>query len=247
MGRYDTAVLPVKSVVASRPCQVYRLGRIPYRQAWEMQRALVERRKRQEIGDTILFLEHPSVITLGRNAKPENLLSSPEVLAGLGVEVAETNRGGDVTYHGPGQLVGYPIVDLAAIRRDVVWYVRVLEEALIHTLKGYGLPAGRMEGRPGVWVDHGKIAAIGVHISRWVTSHGFALNLQTDLNFFRHIIPCGITACPVTSFQQLLGKTADRRLVEEEIAQHLGELLGLDIRWEQPEYLERREPCQPMF
>ena len=229
-----------------RPCKVYRMGQVPYRQAWELQQSLVEQRKAQEIEDTILFLEHPPVITLGRNAKSEHVLSSPEALEQSGVEVVETDRGGEVTYHGPGQLVGYPILDLGAIRRDVVWYVRTLEEALIRTAKDFGLSAGRMEGRPGVWVNQAKVAAIGIHISRWVTSHGFALNLQTDLSFFRHIVPCGITAYPVTSFRQLLGKTVNRFLVEEHIVQHLGALLGLEICWAQPERLERREPCQPM-
>ncbi|MBI1956390.1 MAG: lipoyl(octanoyl) transferase LipB, partial [Acidobacteria bacterium] len=155
------------------------MGQVPYRQAWDLQQSLVERRKAREIEDTILFLEHPPVITLGRNAKREHVLSAPEILEQSGVEVVETDRGGEVTYHGPGQLVGYPILDLGAIRRDVVWYVRTLEEALIRTAKDFGLSAGRMEGRPGVWVNQAKVAAIGIHISRWVTSHGFALNLQT--------------------------------------------------------------------
>ena len=230
----------------SRPCKVYRMRQVPYRQAWELQRSLVEQRKAQEIEDTILFLEHPPVITLGRNAKSEHVLSSPEILEQSGVELVETDRGGEVTYHGPGQLVGYLILDLSAIRRDVVWYVRTLEEALIRTAKDFGLSAGRMEGRPGVWVNQAKVAAIGIHISRWVTSHGFALNLETDLNFFRHIVPCGIAAYPVTSFQQLLGKPVNRFLVEERIVQHLGALLGLEICWAQSERLERREPCQPM-
>ncbi|MBI3896049.1 MAG: lipoyl(octanoyl) transferase LipB [Acidobacteria bacterium] len=244
-----TAILPRQWESAShpsRPSKVYRMGLVPYREAWELQRSLVERRKAQEIEDTLLFLEHPPVITLGRNAKGEHVLSSPEVLEQAGIEIMETDRGGDVTYHGPGQLVCYLILDLGAIRRDVVWYVRTLEEAIIRTAKDFGLATERREGWPGVWVDQAKVAAIGIHISRWVTSHGFALNLETDLNFFQHIVPCGIAACPVTSFRQLLGKPVNRSMVEEHLMQHLDSLLGLETRGMLSEDLERRELCQPM-
>ena len=223
-----------------------RFDSLGYRAAWDLQRQLVERRKAGEIEDTILFLEHPPVITLGRNAKREHLLTPVETLEELGIEVVETDRGGDVTYHGPGQLVGYLILDLSLIRKDVVWYVRTLEEALIRTAQDFGLSAGRKEGLPGVWVDEAKVAAIGVHLSRWVTSHGFALNLETDLRFFRHIVPCGIAACPVTSFRELLGEAVDRLQVEQSLAQHLGNLLGLTMQWAQPEELERRPLCRPM-
>ena len=168
----------------------------------------------------------------------------------------ETNRGGDVTFHGPGQLVGYPILDLSRIRKDVVWYVRTLEQALMDTVKDFGLPAERQQGLTGVWVRQAKVAAIGVHISRWVTSNGFALNLDTDLHYFRHIVPCGIADCAVSSLRELLGQPVDRSLVEQRLVRHLGELLGLRMRWAEPgspalmpprrdQGLERREPCRP--
>ena len=242
-----TAPFPCLSKEACIPqeriCTVYSLGRVPYREALELQRKLVERRKLGGIPDVLLLLEHASVITLGRNAKREHLLSSPETLEEQGIELFETDRGGDVTYHGPGQLVGYPILDLGLIRKDVVWYVRTLEEALIRAAEDFGIRAERRAGLTGVWANQAKVGAIGIHISRWVTSHGFALNLETDLGYFRHIVPCGIAACPVTSFRELLGAPVDRFLVEERIIQHLGELLGCQMRRGQPQSLERREPC----
>ncbi len=176
------------------------LGIIGYGEAVEQQRELVARRKAGEIPDTLLLLEHPHVFTLGRNARQEHLLAQPAE-----VEVHATNRGGDITYHGPGQLVGYPILDLAVIRKDVVWYVRSLEEALIAALAEFGIAAGRHPGLTGVWVGPGKIAAIGVHISRWVTSHGFALNVHPDLRYFQCIVPCGIREYGVTSMERVLG------------------------------------------
>jgi lipoyl(octanoyl) transferase len=215
---------------AERYCTVHRLGCVPYREAWMLQRQLVERRKAHEIPDTLLFVEHPSVITLGRNADRGHLLTPAEILEKQGVEVIETNRGGDITYHGPGQIVGYPILDLGRIRKDVVWYVRTLEEALIRTVGEFGIKAGRVAGKTGVWVGGAKVAAIGIHVSRWVTSHGFALNAETDLSWFRHIVPCGIAECPVTSLSELLGAPPERSYVEDTIARHLGELLGLEMR-----------------
>jgi lipoyl(octanoyl) transferase len=176
------------------------LGTIGYAEAAELQRRLVERRRAGEISDTLLLLEHPHVFTLGRIARREHLLALP-----LEVELHTTNRGGDITYHGPGQLVGYPILDLGAIRKDVVWYVRSLEGALIAALAEFGIAAGRRTGFTGVWVGERKIAAIGVHISRWVTSHGFALNVDPDLRYFQFIVPCGIHGSGVTSIAQVLG------------------------------------------
>jgi len=231
-----------------RTCTLYRLGCVPYGEALNLQRELVERRRRGEIQDVLLLLEHPSVITLGRNARRDHLLSSTETLKKEGIELAETDRGGDITYHGPGQLVGYPILDLSRIRKDVVWYVRTLEEALIRAARDFGFRAGRKEGMTGVWVGQAKVAAIGIHVSRWVTSHGFALNLETDLGYFRHIVPCGITGCPVTSFRELLGAPVDRSLAEERMVQHLSELLGLELRFGRPQSLERerRDRCRSM-
>src|SRR6266403_6168740 len=177
-------------------CSIVDLGRIPYAEAWELQKRVVAARKANAIEDVLLFCEHPHVITLGRSGNRANLLASENVLHQKGVEFFETTRGGDITYHGPGQIVGYPILNLGAIRRDVVWYVRMLEEAMIQATAELGVAAKRVAGKTGIWVGNGgaeeKLAAIGVHISRWVTSHGFAYNVATDLRYFDLIVPCGI-------------------------------------------------------
>ena len=192
------------------------LGPVSYAEAFALQQAFVGQRKRGEIPDQLLILEHPHVITVGRNGRDENLLAAPEVLARAGIDFHHTDRGGDVTYHGPGQIVGYPIVDLREWKRDVVAYVRALEQVLIDALAEFGIEAGRHAGATGVWTSGGKIAAIGVHISRWVTSHGFALNVDTDLNYFRYIVPCGLTE-PVTSIQAL-GRPGSRDQVVASVA-----------------------------
>jgi lipoyl(octanoyl) transferase len=185
-----------------RSCELRELGRIGYGEALELQRGLVSRRKQGLIPDQLLLLEHPHVVTLGRNAKEKNLLASEDVLRRAGISLYPADRGGDVTYHGPGQLVGYPIIDLREWKRDVVAYVRAVEQAIIDTLAEFGVEAGRVDGLTGVWTGGRKIAAIGVHISRWVTSHGFALNVHTDLTYFQYIVPCGLTL-PVTSMEQM--------------------------------------------
>ncbi len=185
-----------------RNCEIHDLGRMDYGAAFELQRELVERRKQGLIPDQLLIVEHAHVITLGRNGRPENLLAGEEVLRRAGISFHHTDRGGDITYHGPGQVVGYPILDLKDWRRDVAAYVRGIEQVLIDTLEEFGISAGRVAGATGVWVDGMKVAAIGVHISRWVTSHGFALNLTTDLSYFQYIVPCGL-AKPVTSMAEL--------------------------------------------
>ncbi len=192
------------------------LGTIGYAAAWDLQRALVERRKARQVPDTLLLLEHPHVFTLGRSARQEHLLARPPE-----VEVHSTNRGGDITYHGPGQLVGYPILDLSALRKDVVWYVRSLEEALIAALAEFGIAAGRRAGLTGVWVGTGKIAAIGVHVSRWVTSHGFALNVHPDLRYFQCIVPCGIRQYGVTSMERELGGAPEMQSVKLAVARRM--------------------------
>jgi lipoate-protein ligase B len=160
-----------------------------------------------------LIVEHPHVVTLGRNAREQNVLAAPEVLARAGIELCTTDRGGDVTYHGPGQIVGYPILDLREWKRDVVAYVRAIEQVILDALESFGIHGSRDQGATGVWVNGAKVAAIGVHLSRWVTSHGFALNLDTDLDYFRYIVPCGLTK-PVTSMRAL-GCDATRAEVVE--------------------------------
>src|SRR5215475_3734330 len=186
------------------------LGRLDYATGLALQKTLVELRYQQRVGNVLLLLEHPPVLTLGRNSSRSNILASDDLLAARGVEVHEINRGGDVTYHGPGQLVGYPIFDLRSFspRLGALDYVRKLEEVLIRACGDYGLRAQRIAGRTGVWtfagssVQERKIAAIGVHISRGITSHGFALNVTTDLDYFKLIVPCGISDKPVTSIEQ---------------------------------------------
>jgi lipoyl(octanoyl) transferase len=182
--------------------EVLDLGRMPYGEALEVQQQLVEQRKQALISDRLLFVEHLPVITMGRNGHMENLLASEEVLRRHGIEFHHTNRGGDVTYHGPGQIVGYPIFDLKEWKRDVMAYVRAVEAAIIDALAEFGIESETVPGATGVWTSDGKIAAIGVHITRWVTYHGFALNVNTDLNHFSYIIPCGLTK-PVTSMEAL--------------------------------------------
>jgi lipoyl(octanoyl) transferase len=185
---------------------VRRLGRVPYAEGLEVQQRLVADRQAGRIPDQLLLLEHEPVFTLGRNARRENVLLAEPALRERGIEVHETGRGGDVTYHGPGQVVGYPILDLSPDRRDVHRYVRDLEEVMIRTCAEYGVAAGRVPGLTGTWVGDEKIGAIGVRIARWVTSHGFALNVSTDLSPFGLIVPCGIRDRGVTSLERLLGR-----------------------------------------
>src|SRR6202171_5070466 len=185
-----------------RECEFHDLGTMDYAGALAIQKNLAARRKLGEIPDQLLIVEHPHVITLGRNGSLDNLLASGYVLERSGISFHHTDRGGDITYHGPGQIVGYPIFDLREWKRDVVAYVRAVEQAIIDALAQFDVQAGRIAGLTGVWVDGKKIAAIGVHVSRWVTSHGFALNHTTDLSYFQYIVPCGLTK-PVTSLRDL--------------------------------------------
>jgi len=257
---------------------VVQLGTIDYATGLRLQQQLVALRKEEKIGDVLLLLEHSPVITLGRNAKSANVIASPELLAQRGVELSECDRGGDVTFHGPGQIVGYPIFDLrgfargaadapSALRKTLgaVEFVRRLEEVLIRTCADFAIPTKRVPGLTGVWTDNNslsfraeendpqnrslesrnllfagatanssreaKLAAIGVHISRFVTSHGFALNVNTDLNYFNLIIPCGITAKPVTSMQQELGKPLDLNAVAESISRDFGTVFSSQVLW----------------
>ena len=242
-------------------CWIVDLGFIGYEEAYALQKRVVAARKADAIGDVLLLCEHPHVITLGRSGKRENLLASDRVLAQKGVEFHTTNRGGDITYHGPGQIVGYPVIQLAAIRRDVVWYVRMLEEVMIRTCADFGVAAGREEGKTGAWIEPAqpqnaeekkdapqraqssrslqkpeaggaaeKIGAIGVHISRWVTSHGFAFNVATDLRYFDLIVPCGIAERKATSLEKVLGRAVGRNEAAPRIVEHFGAVFGREPR-----------------
>jgi lipoyl(octanoyl) transferase len=210
-------------------CHVAQLGLMDYTEALDLQKKKVAQRKAGAIPDTLLLLEHPHVYTLGRNARRENLLVSVEWLASRGVQVVETDRGGDVTYHGPGQLVGYPILDLTQHRRDISWYMRSLEEVFIRTAGDFGIEATRSAGAPGVWVGNDKLVAMGVHLARWVTSHGFALNVNTDLSYFDWIVPCGLRDKGVTSLAQLLGRPVDMETVTERVVACFGAVFRLEI------------------
>jgi lipoyl(octanoyl) transferase len=242
---------------------VLQLGTVDYATGLRLQQKLVDLRKENLIGDVLLLLEHPPVITLGRNAKQKNILASAEMLAGRGVEVVECDRGGDVTFHGPGQLVGYPIFDLRGLPSNepgrkslgAIEYVRRLEEVLIRTCAGFGIPTGRVAGFTGVWTQQevaelhsawtgegarphmgrndpeAKIAAIGVHISRGITSHGFAINVNTDLDYFNLIIPCGIASKPVTSIAKELGKTMALQEVAHAVSRNFGSVFESQILW----------------
>jgi lipoate-protein ligase B len=197
-------------------------------EALELQRALVEDRRAGRIPDTLLLLQHPHVLTLGvrGDGGRSHILATADALSARGIEVHETGRGGDITYHGPGQLVGYPIVDLKPDRCDVHRYVRDLEEVLIRTVADFGVSAGRIAGLTGVWVGNEKIAAIGVRIARWITSHGFALNVSTDLDYFSMIVPCGIGDRGVTSLARVLGRTVELDEVGDRVSKHFSKVFS---------------------
>ncbi|HEU5103461.1 MAG TPA: lipoyl(octanoyl) transferase LipB [Roseiflexaceae bacterium] len=210
--------------------QIIRAGRMDYLAAWERQRELVRQRSAGAIGDTLLLLEHPHTYTLGRSTKDGHLLVGPEQLAAQGIALIESDRGGDITYHGPGQVVGYPILKLSQHGGDLLRYLRMLEETLIVALASYGVAAGRIAGLTGVWVGEEKIAAIGVKLSAsGITQHGFALNVSTDLRFFQQIIPCGIADRGVTSLDRLLGAAPPHAEVEQCVALAFGEVFGVDM------------------
>jgi lipoyl(octanoyl) transferase len=237
-------------------CSIVDLGLIAYAEAWDLQKRVVAARKAGAIEDVLLFCEHPHVITLGRSGNRANLLASESVLRQKGVEFFETSRGGDITYHGPGQIVGYPILNLGAIRRDVVWYVRTLEEAMIRATADLGIAARREPGKTGIWVHADevadrskrdswlalgmtdqqaeKLAAIGVHISRWVTSHGFAYNVATDLRYFELMVPCGIADRKTTSLEKLLGRRVSLEEIRPLLVKQVCEVFGLTVRTEEP-------------
>lgn len=209
-----------------RPLDIRRLGRVPYREGLALQEDLVAQRKAGAIQDTLLLLEHDPVVTLGRNAREENLLVPEALLKARGVELFEAGRGGDVTYHGPGQVVGYPIVEIPEDRRDVHRYVRDLEEVMIRVCARHGFEARRIPGKSGTFVGEDKIGAIGVRISRWVTSHGFAFNVNTNLSGFDLIVPCGLKDQGVTSLKKLLGRDVAVDDVREELAAEFVEVFA---------------------
>ena len=215
--------------MTGRPLVVRRLGRVPYARGLEIQESLVAERQAGRVADQLLLLEHDPVFTLGRNARRENVLLSADALRERGFDVFDTGRGGDVTYHGPGQVVAYPVFDLAPDRRDVHRYVRDLEEVMIRTCAGYGIEAGRVPGLTGAWVGQDKIGAIGVRIARWVTSHGFAFNVSTDLSAFDLIVPCGIRGRGVTSLERLLRRPVAVEEVMDRLATHFAAVFEREV------------------
>jgi lipoyl(octanoyl) transferase len=213
-----------------RECVVEDLGRMSYSEALGIQSKIASDRKNGLGVDHLLFVEHPHVITIGRNGHQENLLAPEETLRRAGIEIYESDRGGDVTYHGPGQIVAYPIMDLREWKRDVGAFVRAIEQVLIDTLADFGIEAQRIAGLTGVWTGRGKIAAIGVHLSRWVSTHGLALNVSTDLEYFQYIVPCGL-AKPVTSMTAL-GVHADTEEVKSALIRHFGQAFDFEMQAE---------------
>ena len=209
-------------------CWQVNAGLLPYAPACALQHQLVEARKAGAVPDVLLFCEHPHTITLGRNGKKEHLRASDRLVAQMNVTFHETDRGGDITYHGPGQIVGYPILDLTEHRRDVRWYVQQLEETMIRATADFNVTTARVEGRHGIWVGQPpteeKLAALGVHLRRWVTSHGFAYNVATDLRYFDLIVPCGIFGKRATSLERVLDRAVRTDEVRPRLAAHFGEL-----------------------
>src|ERR1700679_3712413 len=227
----------------TKNCAVVDLGLISYAAAYALQQQVVVARKRGDLHDMLLLCEHPHVITLGRNGKTANLRASDRLRAQMNVDFCETDRGGDITYHGPGQIVGYPILDLTEHRRDVRWYVQLLEEMMIRTSAEFGIVARRVEGRHGLWVDSAadqeeKLAAIGVHLSRWVTSHGFAYNVSTDLRYFDLIVPCGIAGKRATSLERALGRSLSSKEIAQDLISHFGQVFECAMISVSPNELE---------
>ncbi len=236
-------------------CALVDLGTVPYREAWDLQRRLVEARHEGVIPDVLLLLEHPHTFTIGRRGDDSEVLASPEYLESLGATVIEVDRGGLATYHGPGQLVGYPILDLRPRGREVHSYLRKLEESLIDALQETGIPAQHVPQKTGVWVEDRKIASIGVRFSRWISSHGFALNVTTDLSYFSHIVPCGMPAVTMTSVAQEFSAlrevrsepdesaataigVPDMALLRSRVAHHLAQVFALQYLDDYPPALD---------
>ncbi|HJX61552.1 MAG TPA: lipoyl(octanoyl) transferase LipB [Dehalococcoidia bacterium] len=218
-------------MIGEAVCGARWLGRMEYLEAWRLQQALAQERVDGLEHDILLLLEHPPTYTIGRGGDDGAFLTPPAALEAMGAAVHHVDRGGRVTFHGPGQLVGYPIIDLSEWRQDVHAYLRALEEVLIATLAGFGLIAGRKPGYTGVWVGDEKIGAIGVKVSRWVTTHGFALNVTCDLDWFGHIVPCGLRGTGVTSLERAGGGQPPLRAVAEQTAEHFGRVFGRRMVW----------------
>lgn len=230
LAQAASPIAPSSPPTAARPAvDVRRLGRMGYDAALNLQRKLVAERQAGASADTLLLLEHPPVITLGRTGRSAHLLGSQTDLERRGVTFVETDRGGDITFHGPGQIVGYAIVDLASRGRDLHRYLRDLEAVLIRALAEFEIRAGRAPGLTGVWVGDAKVAAIGIRVSRWVTHHGFALNVATDLSYFDLIVPCGIADKRVTSMESLLDRAVDRAAVEDALARAFERVFGAAV------------------
>jgi lipoyl(octanoyl) transferase len=214
----------------SEPCWLVELGERGYLETWALQRRLVTERQRDRIPDVLLFVEHPPTYTLGRSGKREHLLADEASLAALGARFVLTDRGGDITFHGPGQIVGYPILDLGRWEKDVHAYLRALEELVMAALARFGVEARREPGLTGVWHGRGKLAAIGVRLSRWVTSHGFALNVSTDLRYFKHIVPCGIVGRGVSSMEDVLREPVALGPVRRELESSFGHVFSRTLK-----------------
>ncbi len=218
----------------TRICWVVDAGLIPYGPACELQRQLIQARKARSIPDVLLLCEHPHVITLGRNGTRDHLRAGDGLLEKMNVEFHSSDRGGDITYHGPGQIVGYPILDLTEHRRDIGWYVHELEEVMLRASANFGIAAKRVEGQHGVWIESPagdeKLGALGVHLSRWVTSHGFAYNVSTDLRYFDLIVPCGIADKRVTSLERALGRTVSMAEIRERLIDHFASVFAREVR-----------------
>ena len=214
-----------------RPVEVRWLGSVPYHRGADLQQKLVASRRHGSLADQLLLLEHPHVITMGSASDPAHVLADPEQRRALGIDLVESGRGGDVTYHGPGQLVGYPILDLNPDRKDIHRYLRDLEEVVIRVIRGFGIGGVRIAGHTGVWTEEGKIAAIGVRVSSgWITSHGFALNVNTDLTYFGTIVPCGLADQRVTSLEHLLQNGVAMDEVIEQTAEAFGKVFERPVR-----------------
>jgi len=205
-------------------------GLLPYRDAWALQKKIFEFVTENRDTHFLILTEHDPVITIGKTGSRQNLLANPEYLKEQKIDLVEIDRGGDITFHGPGQVVGYPILDLISFRKDVHWYLRMLEEVMIGTLKKFDITANRIAGLTGVWVGNTKICAMGIKVTRWITMHGFALNVNTDLNYFQHIIPCGINDRGVTSISKLVGNNVDINHVIKELVGQFEQVFEVTCR-----------------